>query len=259
MRQFFLAVDDLPAPGALVCLDAEESHHLLKVLRGGPDTVLNLVDGRGHRLTARPAGREGRLARVEILGVAADPGEAARPRLRLACGVVKGRRWEYALEKAVECGAHAVVPLLTTHGVVEPGGGRRERWLTILRTALKQSGRCLLPELAEPVGLGPFLEACDDGPLLYGAVPTERGGGDPSPTGPGAGDPAPPWLTVAVGPEGGWTPGERGALADAGACALDLGPHVLRTETAAVAALTVAQQWRRRWLGDEPGAAGTPA
>lgn len=249
MRQIFLATDDLPAPGEVVTLDAQESHHLLKVLRGRADDVLHLVDGRGHRLTARTAGREGRLARVEITAVAADPVEAAPPRLRLACGVVKGRRWDYALEKAVECGAHAVVPLLTEHGVVDPGTGRRERWLTILRAALKQSGRCLLPELAATVSLEQFLDRTTDGPLAFGAVPAERDGPPaqtlplPDPT-----TPMPAWLTVVVGPEGGWSPDERHALTAAGARPLDLGPHVLRTETAVVAALTQAQHCRGRWL-----------
>lgn len=254
MRQFFLAQDDLPVPGDLVTLDSEESHHLLKVLRGGDGEDLHLVDGRGHRLTARSAGRTGRLARLEILDVVADPHEAALPRLRLACGVVKGRRWEYALEKAVECGAHAVVPLLTEHGVVEPREGRRDRWQTVLRSALKQSGRCLLPELAEPVDLEGFLAEVGPGVLAYGAVPLERGAapaqGLPVPEG----EP-PAWLTVMVGPEGGWTDAERRSLAAAGALPLDLGPHVLRTETAAVAALVLAQQWRSLW----PGPRHTPA
>ena len=81
---------------------------------------------RADRLAARAAGRDGRLARIEIVAVREDPAEDGAPRLRLACGVVKGRRWEYALEKAVELGVHEIVPLLSEHGVVEPGRGRRE-------------------------------------------------------------------------------------------------------------------------------------
>jgi len=248
MRQFFLSCRDLPAVGDVVTLDAEESHHLLKVLRGGTQAGLQLVDGRGHRLAARSAGQQGRLAQVEITAVTADEAEAAAPLLRLVCGVVKGRRWEYALEKAVECGVHAVVPLLTEHGVVDPGRGRRERWQTILRSALKQSGRCLLPDLAVPLDLDRFLELPGEGPVVFGAVPAERdvpAVAAMSCARPGG--PPPAWLTVAVGPEGGWTLQERRALLDSGAVPLDLGPHVLRTETAVVAALTLAQQWRQGW------------
>ena len=257
MRQFMLAADQpLPAAGDTVLLDAEESHHLLKVLRIRADRDLHLVDGRGHRLVGRCVGRRDRLAEVVIDRVAADPREGAAPRLRLACGVVKGRRWEWALEKAVECGAHAVVPLLTEHGVVEPGQGRRERWLGVLRSGLKQSGRCLLPELAEPLSLDRFLAGVADGPVAFGAVPEERSEAETPPAlpGPDAGGARPDWITVAVGPEGGWTEAERRALTGAGAVALDLGPHVLRTETAAVAALVLAQRVRGAWLD----AAGVP-
>ena len=252
VRQFILDSSRiLPAVGDTVLLDPEESHHLLKVLRARTDQDIHLVDGRGHRLVGRCVGRQDRQAQVEIHQVDADPGDSAPPRLRLVCGVVKGRRWEWTLEKAVECGAHAVVPLLTEHGVVEPGSGRRERWLGILRAGLKQSGRCLLPELADPVDLTSFLAAPADGILAFGAVPRERDAmtGTAGLPGPEAGGPAPAWITVAVGPEGGWTETECRALAAAGGVVLDLGPHVLRTETAAVAALTLAQRVRGAWLG----------
>ncbi len=243
MRQFFLAVDGdaVPAVGETVCLDRDESHHALTVLRRHEKAPVTLVDGRGHRLTASLVGKSGKLAQLEILSVSFDASEQAAPRLGLACGVVKGRRWEWVLEKAVELGAHRITPLLTEHGVVEPREGRRERWLAILRAALKQSGRCWLPELDEPVAVGEWLAGREAGPLWYGAVPAERetAAGDPVATA-GAG-----WLTVAIGPEGGWSPDERAALVGAGAQVLDLGPHVLRTETAAAAALALLQVVRR--------------
>ena len=244
MRQFFLAADGdaVPTVGQTVCLDRDESHHALTVLRRHDRDPVILVDGRGHRLGARLAGKRGKLAELEILSVTFDPSEQSAPRLCLACGVVKGRRWEWVLEKAVELGVHRITPLLTEHGVVEPREGRRERWLAILRAALKQSGRCWLPELDEPQGLAEFLAGREPGPLWFGAVPAERTGLAPEPEAPA--DAA--WLTVAVGPEGGWSPEERGALVDAGAQALDLGPHVLRTETAATAGLVRLQVVRGR-------------
>lgn len=253
MRQFFLAVDGdaVPAAGETVCLDRDESHHALTVLRRHDRDPVALVDGRGHRLTARLAGKSGKLAQLEILAVTFDEDEQAAPRLCLACGVVKGRRWEWVLEKAVELGVHRITPLLTEHGVVEPREGRRERWLAILRAALKQSGRCWLPELDEPQGLAEFLRGREPGPLWYGAVPQEREGALADPVAAeGAG-----WLTVAIGPEGGWSPEERSALVAAGALAMDLGPHVLRTETAAAAGLVRLQVVRGAVLSvDGPAA-----
>ena len=243
MRWFYLhgLTDDTAAPtaGAEVVLDAEESHHLLAVMRRRTDEPVHLLDGRGHRLTGRLAGGDARGARVEITDVVRDETEVVPPRLRLVCGVVKGRRWEWALEKAVELGVHEVIPLLAEHGVVDPGRGRRERWLGVLRSALKQSGRAWLPGLGEPVGLDAALAVTADGPRFFGAVPGET---DAVPV---TGSPATvAWWTVFIGPEGGWTAAERAALVAAGARPLTLGPHVLRTETAAAAALALLQSWR---------------
>jgi 16S rRNA (uracil1498-N3)-methyltransferase len=245
VRWFFLQPDQgadrdgaPPAVGDEVTLDPEESHHLLAVLRRRPADPVHLVDGRGHRLVGRVAAGSGRTARILITSVARDDDEVAPPRLRLVCGVVKGRRWEWALEKAVELGVHHVVPLLAERGVIEPGRGRRERWLGILRAAIKQSGRAWLPELGEPSGLTEALAAAAD-PCYVGVTPAEAVQDAPD----AAPEPA-PWWTVFVGPEGGWTAAERSALAEAGVRPLSLGPHVLRTETAAVAALTVLQRWR---------------
>ena len=253
MRQFFLERDDdrEPRPGDRVTLDREESHHVLTVLRKGDDAPVGLVDGRGWRLTARLVDRARKLATLEVLGAERDAAEDAPPRLHLACGVVKGRRWEWVLEKAVELGAHRITPLLTEHGVVEPRDRRRERWLAVLRGALKQSRRCRLPVLDEPIDPAGFLAARGEGPLWFGAVPDERGGVTPAPEAPETAA----WLTVAVGPEGGWSSAERQDLVAAGAQPLDLGPHVLRTETAAAAGLVVLQGLRRTVL-DRPAGGG---
>jgi len=243
MRWFYLHRDDqedaTPAVGAEVVLDQEESHHLLAVMRHRAGDPVHLIDGRGHRLTGRLAGDSGRTARIELTSVVREEHEVAPPRLRLVCGVVKGRRWEWALEKAVELGAHAVVPLLAERGVVDPGRGRRERWLGVLRSALKQSGRAWLPDLGEPAGLDAALAAVT-GPRFFGAVP----GGERETESPRKPPASAPWWTVFIGPEGGWTDAERTALTDAGVVPLCLGPHVLRTETAAAAALTIFQTWR---------------
>lgn len=254
MRQFYLATDPdkLPLPGEQVTLDRDESHHLFTVLRGGRETALELVDGRGHRLKALPRGREGKLALVEIVSVTIDEEEFREPRLTLACAVVKGKRFEWALEKAVELGAHHFQPLETDLGVIDPRPGKRERWRTIMTAALKQSGRSWLPSLEDPLSLADVLSRDSAGPVYFGAAP--RDGADLP-----AGIPfwtevldreagqAPARLTVLIGPEGGWSPGELSQLALAGALPFSMGPHILRTETAALAGLTLLQALRSQW------------
>jgi 16S rRNA (uracil1498-N3)-methyltransferase len=165
----------------------------------------------------------------------------------LGCAVVKGRRFEWVLEKAVELGAHRIVPLRTERGVVTARPGKQSRWQSLLVAALKQSGRALLPELAPTAELGDLLDEGRPGLTLFGSVPGETEAVPwtdllhPVPR------PLPPRLTLLVGPEGGWTPAERGLLREGGARAVGLGPHVLRTETAAVAGLAALQALRQAW------------
>ena len=212
MHQFFLKIDPahLPRPGEIVTLDSEESHHLFTVLRGGRGSTVDLVDGFGHRWTGRPQEKDGRLARIEILSMASEEEEVQEPKLVLACAVVKGKRFEWALEKAVEAGVHEIVPLITEHGVVDPRAGKKGRWQTLLTTAVKQCGRSWLPALAEPMALVRWLETRSAGPLFFGDV-----GGVENQTsywtsllaGDFSGGPAS--LTIAIGAEGGWSPSER--------------------------------------------------
>lgn len=254
MRHFFLdtSIAGLPTAGDTVALDRDESHHLSTVLRGGRETGLNLVDGRGHRLRAVPAGRDGKRALVRITAVNADPAEARPPRLVLAVAVVKGRHFEWALEKGVELGAHRILPLRCRHGVIDPREGKQERWLTIMKAAVKQCGRSWLPELAPPCPVAEALQACAAGLNLFGAAPWETPGGRvdhwtvllAAPP-----DPLPPQLGFFVGPEGGWADDELETLGRS-ARPVTLGPHVLRAETAAAAGLTALQAIRQTWLGE---------
>jgi 16S rRNA (uracil1498-N3)-methyltransferase len=235
VRQFFLAVDPaaVPRAGDLVTLDREESHHLQSVLRGAEGRAWCLVDGLGHRYEAKPATGGGKLVALEITAVGRDPREDSGPRLTLACAVVKGKHFDLVVEKAVELGAARLLPLVTSRGVIEPGEGRRARWESLMRAALKQSGRSRLPELSEPLALPAALAACAGQALYVGGAPDERsllGAGAGTPRGDAA-------RALFIGPEGGWTADEAASLVAAGALPLDLGPFTLRTETAAIVGL----------------------
>jgi len=251
LRQFYLETDSdqLSRPGDMVLLDRDESHHLFTVLRGGRDSELKLVDGQGRRFTGLASGRDGKRARVKILTMETDSEEFREPRLVVACAVVKGRRFEWALEKAVELGAHEFLPLETEFGVVDPRVGKQERWRSIMIAALKQSERSWLPVLAEPMSVREVLGLRPSDPVMFGATPDDAV--DPVATrtdllNETTGDP-PGTLTMLIGPEGGWSPTERLLMTERGARAVSLGPHVLRTETAAVTGLAVLQALREQW------------
>ncbi len=259
MRQFLVSPPGggPAAVGQSLPLAPDEARHLKTVLRTEPDRILDLTDGRGFRYTGRLSLAPGAAPQVEILSCGQDDREARPPLLVLALAVVKGRRFEWALEKACELGAHRIIPLQTAFTVIKPGEHKQERWRTILASALKQSGRCLLPELTRPMPLAAALAAMS-GRITYGASPgaeRERSRAqDPRSSGVQAGGLIPE-LAVCIGPEGGWSGEELDLLSRSGAEPLLLGPHVLRTETAAVAGMVVLQQWRRQILagGTVPG------
>jgi len=254
VRQFYLDTAEaaLPAPGDTVALDRDESHHLFTVLRGGRESVLNLVDGRGNRLTGVAAGKQGKLALVQIETVTADPAEARSPQLVLACAVVKGKRFEWALEKAVELGAHTIIPLRCNHGVIDPRDGKQGRWVTLMKSALKQCGRSWLPKLAPVQTVAEALSGNAGHLNLFGAAPWETPAGEVQHWSTLlAAKPAelPANLSFFVGPEGGWSVAELELLVT-GAKPVTLGPHVLRAETAAAAGLTALQTIRQTWLAE---------
>jgi 16S rRNA (uracil1498-N3)-methyltransferase len=202
----------------------------------------------------------------------------------LACAVIKARRFEWVLEKSVELGAHEIWPLLTEHGVILPGPGRQSRWRTILRTALKQTGRAYLPRLRTARDLPLCLREWGSGGsgsgsalLYYGDCPVSQGEdiGRPALTAAhtllstllsrnqghavaatdqgGAADPGSPPASLiwCAGPEGGWSPAERELLVAAGGSGITCGPHRQRTETAAAGGLWLLQLLRSCWLDTE--------
>ncbi len=258
MRRFFIDLaPSAPSPrlGDVVTLTADESHHLTHVLRADAGRLVELTDGRGRVLQGKLVDQLRGHARLEVVDVATPPGEMAAPLLNLACAVVKGKRYEFALEKAVELGAHRIVPLRCEHGVIDPRAGKQERWRTLLVAALKQSQRCWLPELTTLAGLGATLGMAD-GPSFFGAAPGDvvgqlvRSGVElaiEAAARRAHGDAPPASLTFFVGPEGGWTDAELALLLRARAVPVTLGPHLLRAETAAAAGLVTLQAVRQAW------------
>lgn len=276
MRVFLLPLsqrDRRPVPGEVVYLDPDESHHLLRVLRAAPGEAVAMSDGRGVLvegvLSTGLAPGCGARACIEVRAVREDPREQALPQLGLVCGIVKGKRFDWALEKAVELGVHEIWPLRCERSVIDPGAGRQEHWEGVVRAAAKQAGRTWLPILHPPLALGQFLAAAPPSMRLCfgdeGARHELPGGCDgqlhaaaaratwPLPSGLAplhapndAGTPCSvnTLLVWIVGPEGGWSAAERQGLLSAGAAAVRLGPHRLRTETAAAVGVAFMQVLR---------------
>ena len=202
-------------------LDPGDRHHLERVLRLRAGEAVTASDGAGRWVACRfsTGGREG--PGLEVDGeVVAEP--AAAPPITVAFAPTKGDRPEWAVQKLTELGVDRIVPLLAARSVVRWTGDRAagpvERLRRVAREAAMQSRRAWLPVVEQPTT---FAEAAGR-PGAALAVP----GGQPPSLG---------RTVVLVGPEGGWDADELGA----GLPTMGLGPNVLRTETAAVAAATL--------------------
>jgi 16S rRNA (uracil1498-N3)-methyltransferase len=235
--------DDLSA-GAIVALDRARAHYLTGVLRRKAGDVAVLFNGRdgAWRTTIVDAGRSGTTVRVETQLAP----QSASPDIWLLFAPIKHGRIDFLVEKATELGVRRLMPVLMRYTQAERVNVERLRARAI--EAAEQCERLDVPEVAAPTELGRALDrwpaervllVCDEagGEPIADAIEALRVAGQGS---------AP--LALLVGPEGGLAEMDRRALA-AGPPhrRISLGPRILRTETAALAALACMQAARSDW------------
>lgn len=224
--------------GSEIDLPVQAGEHLARVLRldRGHPLVLFNGDGGEHAATIASLAKRG----VTVL-VGQARAEAAREsplRLVLAQGMARGEKMDWILQKATELGVERIVPLITERTEVRLDAERAERrvahWQAVLAGACEQSGRNRLPELAAPVRLATWAAALGD-------AAGRRLTLDPAATLRVAGLPRIAAATLVVGPEGGLSEQDLTVLRQAGFEGLCLGPRILRTETAGLAAIAALQ------------------
>ena len=236
MRLTRCHVDGPLAPGAEVLLPEEVANHLLRVLRLSPGDACVLFNGDGHDYEARLLAADKRQARAQVLTARAVATESPL-RITLLQGIARGEKMDFILQKATELGVARVLPVESERSEVKLAGARADKrlahWRQVVIAACEQSGRARVPEVLPPQpltsaaalreGQGFLLDPQADMTL---AVLRDTG-----------------LLacTLAIGPEGGWSPRDRQVLAAAGFTGLRLGPRVLRTETAGLAAIAALQ------------------
>ena len=222
-------------PRETVDLDATAARHVRNVLRLREGAAVVLFDGAGsaHDATLTRLTRD----RVTVEVGASRVEDMESPlRVTVALGVSRGERMDFALQKAVELGVHAVCPLTTERTVVRLDAQRAARreahWRGILVGACEQSGRNRIPDLAPVTRLDTWLR---DGPAHgHRLVLDPRTGNTLRSIGAAPDD----GVTLLIGPEGGLAEAERDLAREHGFVPVGLGPRVLRTETAVIAALT---------------------
>ena len=236
MRMTRVPVDARLGPGARVALPEDAAAHLQRVLRlrEGDACVLFNGDGHDYPATIKTAGK--REVRVRIDGREAVDNESPL-RITLVQGLARGEKMDWILQKATELGVAAFVPVASERSEVrldpERADKRLAHWHSVVRAACEQSGRARVPEIAAPQPLVAALEGLADGPrFLLDPLATRAVA---------AADPTGGTCVLAIGPEGGWSPRDRGQLQAAGFAGLRLGPRILRTETAGLAAIAALQ------------------
>lgn len=220
---------DLQLPGGV-------SRHVRQVLRmqTGQDIILfNGLDGRDYR--ARLVQVDKKRVSATITG-ATEAEPPPRLSIRLALGISRGERMDLAIQKSVELGVQQITPLFSERTQVRLTGQRRDKrmqhWQGVIINACEQSGRRRIPELHPAENLSSWLKQPGENVLFM----------DPE-ADTGLSDIARPDSTLCflVGPEGGFSQEERKAALTAGCKAIRLGPRILRTETAPLAAIAAAQ------------------
>ena len=206
-------------------LPEEEAQHVLRVLRGRPGDVLEVMDA-GRRLFVAELRGGGEAVVLEEVVAPAEDAEVF-----LYQAVPKGGRMDLVVEKTTEVGVTGIVPLFTERGVVKPRDGKVERWRRLAAAAARQSLRLRVPEVLEPVHFSEAVRRIGgDGILLHNAPdldPLEAVVSSP--------------VSLFIGPEGGWSEEEMRLAEEAGLTRAQLGPYRLRSETAGMVAVARAR------------------
>ena len=242
MRLTRVYVDAPVAAGKRLVVAGSAANHITRVLRLRNGDALTVFDGSGGEFGARIEEFRKDSVLVSVKDHRPLDRESPLP-LTLAQGISRGERMDWIIQKATELGTSRIVPLFTKRSVVRLDDKQADRklqhWRAIAISACEQCGRNRIPELAAPVDFFEVLPADSSGATRILLSPTgDLRIDDLQDVAKG--------ITVLIGPEGGLEDVEQEAAIAAGFKAVRLGPRVLRTETAAIAALTIIQ----RYFGD---------
>jgi 16S rRNA (uracil1498-N3)-methyltransferase len=235
MRTIRVHVDQPLVVGQELVLPEDALRHLGTVLRLGPGDTFVLFNGDGHDYLARWVAGARKGARAAVL--AREPVDRESPlQITLAQALCRGEKMDLVLQKATELGVRAVQLLHSARSEVKLDGerlpARMQHWRRVIVAACEQCGRALVPDLHPPQPLALWLQQRISGLRLHL---------DPQAQASLASLPAVDAVTLLVGPEGGLAPEELERLEASGSTGLRLGPRVLRSETAGLAAIAALQ------------------
>jgi 16S rRNA (uracil1498-N3)-methyltransferase len=233
LRPRFVIASVVDASGVVEVAGAE-LHHMRDVLRLAVGSGVSILDSEGgeHYGTIVRYDRERAVIQIE-----SSRSPRTHPRIILAIAIVKGPRMDFVVEKAAELGAAELWPVVSAHAIVRaPGRERILRWRRLAIAAAKQSHSSAPMDVLQPMNFDDLIRAVPQDALAVICAPGAE------PLGDAIRRLRPPAILIAVGPEGGFDEGECAAAAEAGFVAAGLGANRLRSETAALAAVSIAAE-----------------
>lgn len=223
---------------AAITLDESASRHLLTVLRLKIGEPLQIFNGLGGAYSATLQATQKNRAIVAIKDFIEDERESPL-KIHLGQVISRGERMDFTVQKSVELGVNQITPLFSERCGVQFKDGRAENrlqhWQKIAISASEQCGRCRVPEINYPQSLADFFAQTANAPYRFICSLFDAPQILPKLATPVT------EIALLIGPEGGFTSQEVHLAQQAGFCALSLGPRILRTETAAITAITLLQ------------------
>ncbi|MEW8507592.1 MAG: 16S rRNA (uracil(1498)-N(3))-methyltransferase [Candidatus Thiodiazotropha sp.] len=222
--------------GDRVELGTETSHHIHQVLRLRPGIEIVLFNNDGDEYAANLLQVSKKLAQAEV-GESLRHEAQSRLKIHLILAISRGERMDYAMQKATELGVSRITPIFSDRCVVKlderKRAGRLSHWQRIVINACEQSGRCRIPTIDKPLQYWNALNTQQSASAIlldHRSQLTLQQIDAPETS-----------LTLLAGPEGGLTGKERQLAIDKGFVGIRLGPRILRTETAPLAAIAAVQ------------------
>jgi len=223
--------------GSTVTLDKNVSSHISRVLRLKEQDEIQLFNGDGFNYQARIMASGNKVA-VKILASTAAHNESPL-NIHLGQAISRGERMDFTLQKAVELGAHKITPLISDKVKFRLNKKRIEQkmkhWQRVIESACEQSGRTVIPEILSPMNLLQWVKLESSPGLIFTPDATLRLKDVISTSN----------IRLLIGPEGGFSDNEvNQVLKHPDFSAIHLGPRILRTETAALTAISILQSYQ---------------
>ncbi len=218
--------------GAVITVTGDEARYLNNVLRMRRGDTLTVFGPEGTSADTRISGVRKGEVKLEVLVVLPARRNTENGIILVQGLLKKSSKMDLVIEKATELGVSAIVPVITQRSQLKKTG-KLERWRKIALEAARQSGRTSTPDIHEPLEFMKFIAGAEgkmDGFIFYEEESRDISSDDAL---------APEGLHVMIGPEGGFLPEEVDAAKEAGLEARGLGTNILRSETAAIAALAI--------------------